>query len=195
MHKDFDDLKKILTWILKKKSYLPCSANILTWIWYFKRNLVPNGSIMKYKAWLCVRVDVWKRMVIASIDTYTPSMFWYRVLIVLIMICIFDPKIHAVDFINTCIILLLLLFLNHISELVLPILPITLHVRSLFYDLLDPIWSALFFPTCFHSVTLQSSLLLFLWYTCSDLTSAELWSLHLCSTPICTSHLDKLILI
>ena len=55
---------------------------------------------------------------------------------------------------------LLPLFLNHISDPVLPIVPISLHVGSLVYNLLYPLCSASFFSTCLHYVTLQSALLL-----------------------------------
>ena len=64
MHKDFDDLKKISTWILKKNSYLPGSAKILPCTCHFKRKIVPNGSLIKCKDRFCVILDVWNRMVI-----------------------------------------------------------------------------------------------------------------------------------
>ena len=101
MHKDFDELKKILTWILNNKSYLSRSSKILPCTWYFKRKIVPNGSLIKCKAWLCVRVDVQKIMVIVRIDIYNLAVLWYRLIIMLIVTCIIDLKMHVIDFIDT----------------------------------------------------------------------------------------------
>ena len=100
MHKGFYDPTEISTWILKKKSSLPCSANILPWTWYFKINREPNGSFIKCKTWLCVRIYVQKIMAIYTIDTYKPVVHWHTIIIMLIMTWIFDLKTYAIDFRN-----------------------------------------------------------------------------------------------
>ena len=40
-------------------------------------------------------------MVIYPIDIYNKVVLWYRLIIMLILICIFDLKLHDIDFINT----------------------------------------------------------------------------------------------
>ena len=90
---------------------------------------------------------------------------------------------------------LLPLLLDHISDTILTIVPISLHVESLAYDLLNLLFSDSFFSTCTHYVPLQSDLLIPLGPACSSLSADELWSLQLFSSLICTYYLDHLSLI
>ena len=76
MHMEFDDLKKRPTWILKKNSYFPRSAKILSCTWYFKINIAPNGSLINRKALLCVRWYVHNITSMETMDTYSPVVCW-----------------------------------------------------------------------------------------------------------------------
>ena len=85
---------------MNNNSYLPPSANILPWTWDFKIKIAPNGSLKKYKAWFCIRVYIHKKSFIHPIEIYAPVVRWHTIITMLTMTCIFDFKMHAIEYIN-----------------------------------------------------------------------------------------------
>ena len=83
-------------------------------------------------------------------------------------------------------------------EHILPLVPLGLHIESLYSDLLAPLCPASLFYACLHYISIRSDLLTTLRSSHSSLIATQLW--FICSyssliAPIYTDLLDGLILI
>lgn len=99
MKKEIRQLEDHGTWSIKQKHLVPKDATILDSIWALKKKRRPDGTLLKYKARLCVRGD--QQVLGESFwDVYAPVVAWPLVRILLILSSIHNYHTRHVDFMN-----------------------------------------------------------------------------------------------
>ena len=100
MTEEINNLVKRRTWDVIQKYEVPEGSNIILGTWYFKCKCFPDGSFRKFKAWLCVRGYIQKRVSDVPIYTYAPVVQCSNVSLIQVITCIMGLNIQATEFIN-----------------------------------------------------------------------------------------------
>ena len=82
------------------KYELPDGARIIPGTWAFKCKHFTDGGYQKFKARLCVRGYIYKRIYNVPMHTFAPLLQWSTVKLILVLTCIMVLKTQATDFRN-----------------------------------------------------------------------------------------------